>query len=224
MKKIVLAFMLAVFCAVLAAAEGYDSKVREAVFRLASRLTSPIEVSMVRICLDGTQSQSGLSRSLFNKIGEHAQDTGGKLKIIVAEPPKAGETRGTKKDTGSAGRKGVIQGTFRQTDKEVFITFQLIGDPDGTLLGTSPEFAVPISELQNLGRDILPANTQTVEEVKKQEEIFTPPVQPVPVPAQANKLTIEAWSDSYTNTYLVGDKMRIYLLASKECYVRVDYS
>jgi len=217
MKKIVLAFVLMILCAALIAAEGYDSKVREAVFRLASRLTSPIEVSMGRICLDGTQSQTALSRSLYNKIGDHAQDTG-KLKIIVAEPPRAGETRGARDPTGAVSRKGVIQGTFRQGDNEVYITLQLISDPDGTLMGSSPEFSVPISELKSLGIDILPANIQTVQEVKRQEEVFAPPVKPV------SALTIEAWPDSDSYTYFVGDKMRIYLLASKDCYVRVDYA
>jgi len=235
MKKIVLGFVFAVLCVALAAAEDYDSKVRAAVIRLTSRLTSPIEVSLGSICLDGTQSQSGLSRSLYGKIGNHAQDTG-KLKVKVAEPPRAGETRGSRNDTGSGGRKGIIQGTFRQGDKEVFITLQLIGDPDGALLGSSPEFDVPISELKNLGIEILPANIKTVEEVKKQEEVFAPPVKPVAAPAPANNtnppsaqasvsaLKIEAWPDSDTNTYFVGDKMRIYLLASKDCYVRVDYT
>jgi len=226
MKKIVLVFVLAIFCVALAAAEGYDSKVREAVFRLTSRLTSPIEVSLGSICLDGTQSQSGLSRSLYAKIGNHAQDTG-KLKVKLAEPPRVGETRGSKNDTGSVGRKGIIQGTFRQGDKDVFITLQLISDPDGTLLGSSQEFTVPISELKTHGIEILPANTQTVEEVKKQEEIFAPPVQTVAAPVAqtaVSALKIEAWPDSDTNTYFVGDKMRIYLLASKDCYVRVDYT
>jgi len=230
MKKIVFAFVLAILCTALAAAEDYDSKVRAAVIRLTARLTSPIEVSMGSIYLDGTQSQSGLSRNLYIKIGTHAQDTG-KLRVKVAEPPRAGETRGTKSDTSSGGRKGIIHGTFRQTDKEVFITLQL-SDPDGALLGSSPEFSVPISELKNLGIEILPANIKTVDEIKRQEEVFVPPVRPVPAPAPATPastqavtaLKIEAWPNSDTNTYFVGDKMSIYLLASKGCYVRVDYT
>jgi len=234
MKKILLVFVLAIFCVALAAAEDYDGKVRAAVNQLASRLTSPIEVSMGKIYLDGTQSQSGLSRNLYTKIRDHALDTG-KIRIKVAEPPKSGETRGSKSDTGSRERRGIIHGTFRQGEKEVFITLQLISEPDGIVLGSSREFDVPISELKNLGIEILPANIKTVEEVKEQEEVFASPIRTVsaPVPADNRKLppaqaavpalTIEAWPDSDTNTYFVGDKMRIYLLASKDCYVRVDY-
>jgi hypothetical protein len=218
MKKFAFVFVLAVFCAALTAAEDYDSKVRAAVIRLTERLSSPIEVTLGTFYLDGTQSQSGLSRSLRTKIGNHAQDTG-KLKVIVTEPPKAGETRAAKSDTASARRRGVIQGTFRQGDKEVFITLQLISDSDGALFGSSPEFAVPISELKNLGIEVLPANIKTDGEAKEKEERFIPPAaQPV------STLKIETWPDSDTNTYFVGDKMRIYLLASKDCFVRVDYT
>jgi hypothetical protein len=196
-------------------AEDISGKVKTAVDGLAESLNGRLEVSVGDIFLDGTETSSGLSRSLSNWIISHAPDTG----RFVVTP----RTRGIPK--ANASQKGVIQGKFWQEGNTVHVNLQLVSEPGNNIL-VSRNFTLSAKELKDAGIDVLPANLKNQDEAKKAEEKFSPPAAPVPPknnppPAPASSLKIAAWPDSDSDTYVDGDEFKINLEANQNCYVKV---
>lgn len=204
MKKQFLAWFLLITGAALLAAEDYDGKIKTAVNALAERLTSPIEVSIGDIFIEGTQTSSGLSRFLINRIKAHAPDTG-KFNVTV-------RSRGIDRVTVGP-QKGIITGEFMLTGDTVYVTLRLVSESDGRILRPS-NFTLSAADLKKDGVEIMPAGVDP-DKLIEEDKIIIPPTPP------ANAFKIEAWPDSDTHTYMVGDSMRINLLSSRDCYVKV---
>ena len=214
MRKL-LATLVLMACAGFAAAESYDSKVRNAVNELASGLTSPLEVSIGNILLGGTQSSSGLSRNLSNRINHHAVNTD-RLRVIP-------RTRDIRRRAGGSST-GIIEGTFVQSGNNVTIVLQLIMEQgDIREIRRSSMFTVSLADLEREGIvEILPANFNTQEEAREREAIFTPlRIETPTVPVNTPSFHIAAWPNSDTNTFIDGDELRITIEANQGCYFKV---
>jgi len=215
MKKQFLVLGIFVMSAVMLMAQTANEDIRAAVNSLTARLTSPIEVSVGDFYLDGTQSVSGLSRYLCNRITAHAPDND---KLIVVP-----RTRGIDRvKTGGTG-KGIIKGTFMQAGDVVYVTLQLVRDPGGEIIGTK-EITISAAELKNLNVSLLPDNIVTPGGAVKLDDLIEPvPIPNVPVnpPVNTSALKIAAWPDSDSNTYFDGDLIKINLESNQNCYFKV---
>ena len=213
MKKMVLLCACIVAGAAFLMADDMDGLIKKAVDSLASRLTAPVEVSVESLFLEGTTSPSAFSRHLANRINAHAPAN---PLFRVVSP-----SRGIFRPMPGGPQKCVIRGGFLREGNLVRVTLRLVEEGRNFIMD-SRDFTVPVSELEQLNIALLPDNFKTVEEVKKQEEIFVPPAPPSPAPpANTPVFSVKAWPDSDTATYIDGDEMNITLLASQNCYVKV---
>jgi hypothetical protein len=192
MKKIILSIVFIFIFTSLSSAQDFDSRVMEAVNNLASPVRNTIDITVEDIYLEGTQTQSGLSRNLYNKIIIHALGTG-KFRIIN----RTRELNNTRN-----AQTGSIRGTFSLQDNNVLIKLNLFNNNN---LVNSNQFTVPVSELS--GIEILPSNL-------KQTFVFPS--------AQANQaFQILAWPNSDTNTFIDGDEFKINIRANRDCYFKI---
>ncbi|MDR2484210.1 MAG: DUF4384 domain-containing protein [Treponema sp.] len=215
MKKIVLVCACIFAGTAILAAEDLDGLIKKAVDGLASHLTAPVEVSVEELFLEGTASPSAFSRHLTSRINAHAPANPMFMVVVPTRSPSLLRTGGP--------QKCVIKGVFLQEGDLVRVTLQLqLVEENKHSIIESKDFSVPLAELQRLNIALLPDNFKTVEEIKEWEEIFTPPVPPLPAPsANTPVFTIKAWPDSETATYIDGDAMSVTLLADRDCYVKV---
>ena len=224
MKKPILLWIFIAVCTTFLMAADIDTEVKNAVNGLASRLTSPIEISVGEIYLEGTTSVSELSQVLANRINAHAPNTG---KFIVVPL-----SRGLLRPMAGGIQRGTIKGTYQPIGSIVYITLQLVENlPDGsTRTITSQDIKIPLADLERDRIGILPANFKTQEDVKEQENLFLPPATPPSqiiqdspsVPSDnAQTLQIFAWPNSDTNIYSDVDAMTINIEASQDCYFMV---
>ncbi|MCL2209129.1 MAG: DUF4384 domain-containing protein [Treponema sp.] len=224
MKKIVLISVLIFTGAVFLTAEDYNVKVRNAVNQLASRLNASIDVSVGNIFLDGTESSTGLSRNLYNKISTYTMDN---IRFNLIN-----RSRSASRVTAGAAQRGIIEGTYEVLGSNVEITLRLVSDPGERVLGQT-QFTVPVSELGDI--DILPENFKSQDTVREQENIFSsvPVTKPESVPAPNQTLKspgasvndktflVAAWPNSDTNTFFNGDELKITIEANKDCFFKV---
>jgi hypothetical protein len=219
MKKFaIIALLLAAALPVFA--QNLDGAVKTAVDGLAARLIHPLEVSVGDINLAGTETPSGLSLHLSNRIAAHAPNH----PMFRVVSPSRGISRVRVNPD-----KALIKGVFIQEGKQVRITLQLVNEAGGSILAAS-DFTFPLSELEKLGIALLPENVNSVEEIKSKEAVITPPAPPTPPPSSApasprpsdpQPLTITAWPNSDTRTDFEGDTMTVQLVASRDCFVKV---
>jgi hypothetical protein len=205
MKKQFLVWFLLIAGTALLAAQDQDGKIKAAVNGLAERFVSPIEVSIGEIFIEGTKTSSELSRFLINRIKVHAPNTG-KFNVTA-------RSRGITRVTVGP-QKGIITGEFVLKGDSVYVTLRLASEPDGRIL-SSKDFTLSAADLKKDNIEIMPANTPDSDVIKKDEDIFIPPNPP------AGAFKIEAWPDSESHTYMVGDRMTINLFPSLDCYVKV---
>jgi hypothetical protein len=209
-KRLMIAGLLTL-CAALLAAEDLDGIVKAAVDGMASRVIYRREVVIEGVFPAGTQTPTALTRSLSFRIANYAVQSG---KFAVVEP-----SRSISRVNGGT-EKAVIKGEFMQEGDMVQVTLQLVTDPGGMVLDAR-SFTIPMEELKRLNISILPDNVTTPEAIKEKEEVVVAPEPPAPTPPVSADFTIKAWPNAETATYIEGEQMTVYLLASKDCYVKV---
>jgi hypothetical protein len=214
MKKAFFVFFLAVLTVTgLSAQDAINENVSRAVDKLASRINRPIEVTITPVTIEGSDTPTALSRFLAGRINIFASNHT-KYKVVLP-------ARGIGRKQQSDSQRGKITGTYQILKDSVDVTLTLVSETDGRSLGVS-NFTVPVAELKDLGLDILPQNTTTVEEVKQREEIFAP-LQTTDTANDSAPFTIEAWPNSDTRTYHTGDLMTITVWADLDCYIKVSH-
>jgi hypothetical protein len=212
MKKIFFGFFLAALTVIgLFAQDVINEKVRRAIDGLTARINRPIEVTIAPVTIEGSDTPTALSRFLAGKINLFASNHT-KYKVVLP-------TRGIGRKQQNDSQGGKITGTYQVLGDRVDVTLTLVSENNGQILGSS-NFTVLAAELKNLGLDILPQNTTTVEEIKQREEVFAP-LQTTDAAGDSAPFTIEAWPNSNTRTYYTGDLMTITVWADRGCYIKV---
>jgi hypothetical protein len=214
MKKGLLFLCMVFIVITFLPAQQIDNMVRDAVNNLASRLNVLLEVSVGTITLDNTETPSEFSRMLAGKVNHYA--TNNDLFRVIAK------SRGISSTRPSGPPKGTISGNFTVNGDKVTVTLELVSDSSGVRI-SSQQFTLSLAELKKAGYEILPENIKTLQEVKEQEKIFTPPTPVVSNPSAntANALIIRAWPNSDTNTYINGDDLKISLESNQDCYFKI---
>jgi hypothetical protein len=216
MKRLVLMLTLMSALAAGAAAQDLNSKVKDAVDGLSTRLNSSVAVRIGVVTLAGTDTPGALSRYLYDRINAHAP-VNPKFRVIAP-------TRGIERVRPDEPWKGFIKGTYIQEGTNVRVTLQLVKDPGGEIID-SKEMLVSLQELQDLGVDILPDNIKTAAEAEEKDGILPPAPEPVPPvihdPIPANTFRLAAWPNSESRTYLDGDTLEINVEAERDCYIKV---
>jgi hypothetical protein len=201
MRNLLLILLLLLFSATtLFAADEIDSKVRTAIFGLAQPVKGRMEVVIAPVTIAGTDSYGELSDVLYNKIKIHATDSG-KFSVIV--PDRGGVNRAKRS-------AGIIKATY---DSSMNVTIDL--ESDNRVLA-SKQFALSTTN----GVKTIPDNFKSVAAIKQQEAIFTNAM-PLKAKPNATVLKLAAWHDSDSGIYYDGERFKIRIEASEDCYFKV---
>ncbi|GHV74471.1 hypothetical protein AGMMS49940_17730 [Spirochaetia bacterium] len=228
-KNLVLTGVFVLLCAAALSAQSIDAKVKEAVDDLVSRRNVVIEVSIRPVTIAGTDTPTDLSQRLYTKINLFAGNNSRKYRVVntrgAGRPPVAVD--GTE--------KGEITGTYTTEGDSVVVTLTLISIKYNSTIRSSV-FKIPIKELEDLGIAIKPENAKNENEVREKEKIFEPlaprtqiispltslpNAAPIPTPASAKSISIEAWPNHDDQIYYKGDMLSIKLKADQDCYFSV---